>query len=142
MKEKLQADMKDAMRAKEKVKLNTVRALISAIQYEEMQKGTELKEEQFLAILKNEVKKRKESLEYLEKEKRDDEVVVVREELQVIESYLPQQLSAEEVRKLLTEFKTQNAAANMGQAMSYLKDNFAGQYDGKDASSLAKEIMV
>ncbi len=142
MKAKLQADMKDAMRAKEKVKLNTVRALISAIQYEEMQKGVELKEDQYIAIFKNEVKKRKESLEYLEKENRQDEVAISLEELRVIESYLPKQMNAEELKKLLIEFKAQNASANMGQAMSYLKDNFAGQYDGKDASTLAKEVMA
>lgn len=142
MKAKLQADMKEAMKAKEKVKLNTIRALISAIQYEEMQKGTELKEEQFIAIFKNEVKKRKESLEYLEKENRQDEVTISLEELRVIESYLPKQMSAEELKTLLQRFKADNATANMGQAMSYLKDNFAGQYDGKDASTLAKEVMA
>ena len=142
MKAQLQNDMKEAMKAKAKVKLSTIRALISAIQYEEMQKGTELKEDQLIAILKNELKKRKESLEYLTKENRQDEIEIIEEEAKVIEGYLPKQLSAEELKQLLIKFKSANASANMGQAMSYLKDNFAGQYDGKDASSLAKEIMV
>lgn len=141
MKAKLQNDMKQALRDKDKLKLSTVRGLLSAFQYEEMQKGEDLKEEQAIAILKNEIKKRKETLEYLEKDNRADEIKVTHEEIKIIELYLPSQMSEEEIRNTLTKFKTENPEGNMGLAMKYLKDNFNGQYDGKIASNLAKELF-
>lgn len=141
MKERLKNDMKEAMKAKDKLTLSTVRALISAIQYEEMQKGEDLKEEQYIAIFKNEVKKRKETLEFLEKADKQDEIKEANAEILVIEKYLPSQLSEAKLKEILEELKSSDANANMGLAMKHLKDNFNGQYDGKMASSLAKAMF-
>ena len=143
MKKQLQTEMKEAMKAKEKIRLNTIRSLISAIQYEEMQKGVEeLKEDQYLAILKNEAKKRKEAIEYLEPNGESEDLTAARQELTIIESYLPEQFSEDRLKEVLEAYKTEQEGANMGQAMGYLKQNFAGKYDGKAASILAKEIFA
>lgn len=141
MKAKLQNDLKEAMKAKDSLRLNTIRSLIAALQYEEMQKSREPKAEEIVALLKNEIKKRKESLEFAEKAGRSEEVENLNREAQIIESYLPKQMSAEEISAALSKFKTENPAANLGLAMKYLKDNFAGLYDGKAASDLSKQIF-
>lgn len=141
MKDKLKSDMKEAMKAKDKLKLSVIRSLLSALQYEEMQKKAELSEDQILAVLKNELKKRKESLEFAEKDNRETEIEELNTEIAVVESYLPTQLSEDKLKEILTQFKAENADANMGQAMQFLKSNYAGQYDGKLASSLAKELL-
>jgi uncharacterized protein YqeY len=141
MKARFQADLKESMKAKDSLKLNTVRSLIAALQYEEMQKGREMKAEEVVALLKNEIKKRKESLEFAEKASRPEEIESLTRESQIIESYLPKQMSSDEMLAALNQFKSENPAANMGLAMKFLKDNFAGLYDGKTASDLSKQIF-
>ena len=140
-KEQLKADLKTAMKAKDKVSLVTIRAIMSAVQYEEMQKSKDIEETQFLAILKNEVKKRKETIEFLEKEDRKAEIAENNAEIAIIENYLPTQLDNDKLKNILVEFKEQNESANMGTAMKFLKDTYPSQYDGKEASTLAKSIF-
>ncbi len=142
MKLLLKEQLKEAMKAKDRVKMDTLRAALSAIQYEEMQKGTEdLPEETFHAILKNEIKKRREAIEYAEKANRLEEIETAKIEIYVLEGFLPTQLSAEQLEKELLGLKESTPGINMGQAMKALKDKFSGQYDGKLASDLAKKVF-
>ena len=141
MKDKIQNEIKEALRAKDQIKLNTLRGLKTAIEYEEIQKKQDLKEDQIIAILKNEIKKRKEAIEYLEKDSRTEEIATQNQEIEILNSYLPQQLSEEKLTEILTQFKEANPDANMGMGMKHLKDSFAGQYDGKTASTLAKQVL-
>jgi uncharacterized protein len=147
MKSKLQSAMKDAMRAKDKMALQTIRSILSAIQYAEMQyaeknKGSEvLPDIEIMSILQSEIKKRKESLEFEEKAARAEQIQELQAEIKTIESFLPQQLSEANLREKLQAFKANDTSANMSTAMKYLKDNFPSQYDGKLASTLAKEIF-
>lgn len=140
MKEQLQADMKSAMKDKDKVKLTTIRSLMSALQYQEMQSDTPISDETILATIKNELKQRKESLEFAEKDNREDEVSQLKTEIQIIENYLPSQMSEEQLSEIIKTFLDKNAGANIGQIMGHLKANYAGQYDGKLASTLAKDL--
>lgn len=141
MKAKLKSAVVTAMKAKDKLKLETYRAALTAIQYEEMQKKVEeLPEADAVAILKSEVKKRNDSLEFEQKANRADEVEKLKLEISYLEEFLPQQISADKLRDILTSYKTQENPKNMGEVMKYLKTNFEGQYDGKLASDLAKEI--
>lgn len=142
MKNKLKTAMKDAMKAKDKPRLQTIRSLLSAIQYVEMEKNDEnLNEGQITSILTSELKKRKESLEFEEKAGRETEALELKGEIAVIEEFLPKQLSEEELKSELENFKASNDGANMGLAMKHLKEKFPNQYDGKLASSLAKEMF-
>lgn len=142
MKQTLQTAMKESLKAKDKLALQTIRALLTAIQYAEMQKGSDsIPETECLAILQSEIKKRKESLEFEEKAGRQEQINDLLAEIKVIENFLPKQLSEAELRAALEGFKGSNADANMGTAMKYLKDSYPSQYDGKLASSLAKEIF-
>ena len=143
MKATLKKELPLAMKAKDKVKVDTIRGLLSAIQYEEIQKGTEdLPADSIIAILKSELKKRKESKEFAEQAKRADESAQIDAEILVIESFLPKQLSAEELEKIIVGLKTSTPGINMGAAMKVLKDNYSGQYDGKIASEVAKKVLA
>ena len=141
MKQELQAVLKEAMKAKDKVRLETIRALISAITYEEIEKKIEpLPREQALPIFQREIKKRKEELEYAEQAKRSDLIEKLKLEISVIEGFLPKQLSEIELEKYIGDLKAQNPEINLGMVMKSLKDSFAGQYDSKLASDIAKRL--
>jgi uncharacterized protein YqeY len=140
LKNTLKDAVKDAMRAKDKVKLETLRIALSVIQYEEISKG-ELADEPIVQILKSEIKKRKESIEIIEKTGRADSVPTIKEEIAALEVFLPKQLSSTELEKILTDMKAANPATNMGVAMKELKEKYPGLYDAKVASELAKKLL-
>lgn len=142
MKAKLKDAMKDAMRAKAKPRLQTIRSLLSAIQYVELDKNNEeLPDDTIVSIITSELKKRKESLDFEQKASREEEVKDLEFEISVIEEFLPKQLSEDVLKKELEEFKAANTDANMGLAMKYLKEKYPNQYDGKLASQLAKDMF-
>lgn len=142
----MKADLKDAMKVamkeKNRVALDTIRSLLAAIQYEEMQKQTEeLPENAILAIIKNEVKKRKEGLEFEQKAGRTEQIETLNAEVAVLEKFLPQQLDRAQLEDIFQKFKAGNESANMGEAMKMLKETYPSQYDGKEASSIAKDLF-
>ncbi len=143
MKAKLKDALKLAMKAKDQVKMDTIRGILSALQYEEIQKGTEdLPSEAVLAILKSETKKRNESKEFAQQAGRADELAKLDREIAAIEEFLPSQLSSEALEKIMVELKSANPGMNMGLAMKALKEQHSGKYDGKLASELAKKIFA
>jgi len=142
LKDQIKSQMKDSMRAKDKFAVDTLRELLSAIQYLEMEKKTEaLPDPQIVATLQSEMKKQSEALEFAEKAGRDNLADEARRRMAIIGKFLPKQLSENELRSELTKFKEQQPEASMGEAMQFLKANFSGQYDGKMASQIAKECM-
>ncbi len=142
MKQKIQAALKDAMRAKDKVKLETIRSLISAIQYEEIEKKVEpLPDDACLSVIQREHKKRKEEVDFAKQAGRNDLLAKLESEIATIETFLPKQMAMEDLEKIISEFKAQNLAANLGTAMKLLKEKYAGQYDSKAASEIAKRIF-
>lgn len=142
LKDKLQSAMKEAMKAHEKVRLETIRGMLSAIQYERMQKNVEaLADADCVTVLQREVKKRRESLDFAEKAGRQELADRAREEIAVIEKFLPQQMSSNELETILTAMKKENAALNMGMAMKLLKEKYSGKYDSKMASEIAKRLL-
>lgn len=143
MKSDLQAAMKDAMKARDKGRVDTIRGILAAIQYEEMEKKTEdLSKEAILSVLQREMKKRREEVEFAEKGGRADLLPKLQEEIKVIESFLPSQLSPEKIESLLQELKAKTPGLQMGLAMKELKEKWAGQYDARIASELAKKIFA
>lgn len=140
LKNTIKEAVKDAMRAKDKVKLETLRIALTAIQYEEINKG-ELADEPIVQILKSEIKKRRESIELIEKTGRAEAVLTIKEEIAALEVFLPKQLSSAELEKIILDMKVANPAANMGVAMKELKEKYAGLYDAKLASDLAKKLL-
>lgn len=142
MKAKVQEVVKAAMKSKDKVKLDTARLLLSAIQYEEMQKGVEpIPEASAVALMQREIGRRKEEMEFAEKANRPEMKEKLLYEIKVIEEFLPTQLSAGDLEKIITDIKSENPAANMGIAMKNLKEKYSGQYDGALASQIAKKVF-
>lgn len=143
MKDDLKTAMKEAMKAKEKVRLDTIRSLLSAIQYEEMQKGVEdLADDAVIGVLQREQKKRVEEMEFAEKANRNDLKEKLHIELSCIEGFLPKQLSAEELEKIVVDLKASNPSINMGMIMKSLQEKYAGQYNGKLASEVVRKALA
>jgi uncharacterized protein YqeY len=142
MKAELQAQLILAMKAKDRLKSDVIRSLISEIKYAEIEKSKDpLPPEDCLAIVQREIKKRKEELEFNEKSGRTELIDKTKEELQMLSAFLPTQLSADDITSKLEAFKALQPGSAMGLAMKHLKDNFTGQYDAKLASDIAKRIF-
>lgn len=142
LKSKLQEGLKAAMKSKDKLLLQTVRALLTEIQYLEMQSSKEISTDDEQALLKRELKKRKEVIEFSEQAGRTEAKQEAEAEAKIIEGFLPKQLSAEELESIISTFKNSNPSANMGAVMAYLKGSFGGQYDGKLASEIVKKLGI
>lgn len=143
MKEKLQSALKDAMREKNRVKLDTLRGILSAIQYEEMQKKVEpLPADGVAQVLQREVKKRREEIEFAEKGNRPELIEKVNAEIAVIEQFLPKQLSTQELEQAVRAIAAQNGATpSVGVIMKGLQEQYNGQYDGKAASEIVRKVL-
>lgn len=142
MKARIQEAVKSAMKNKDKVRLETARLVLSALQYEEMQKKVDvLPEAAAVSVLQREIGRFKEELEYAEKADRAEAKEKLISQIQIIEEFLPKQLTAAELETIITGLKASDPATNMGLAMKNLKENYAGQYDGATASQIAKKVF-
>nr|WP_302104481.1 GatB/YqeY domain-containing protein [Polycladomyces sp. WAk] len=142
--ERLNQDMKTAMKNKEKTKLSVIRMLRSEIKNEEIQRQHELSDEEVIEVLMRELKKRKDALQQFEDAGRDDLVQQLREEIAVIEPYLPEQLSEEELRELVREVVQETGAsskADMGKVMKAIMPRVKGRADGKLVNRLVQEVL-
>ncbi|MDN6398396.1 MAG: GatB/YqeY domain-containing protein [Alkalibacterium gilvum] len=140
----LNQDMKTAMKRKDKETLSTVRMLKSALQTEQINKGEELTEEEELTILAREKKQRMESLNEFKSAGRDDLVLKLEKELSIVNNYLPEQLSEDDVRSIVQETiaKTQaSSMQDMGKVMGALMPKVKGKADGSLVSSIVKEEL-
>jgi uncharacterized protein YqeY len=142
MKPILKENLKAAMKAQDKVRLDTIRALLTEMQYEEMQKGVEeLSSNDQMAILQREVKKRHEAITFEEQAKRLEAKERLVAEIAVIEGFMPTQLSTEQLETIIEALKASSPDLALNGVMKHLKESYAGQYDGKAASEVAKRIL-
>lgn len=142
--DQLNEDMKTAMKAKDREKLTTIRMIKSSIQNEEINKGQALNEEEELAILSREKKQRQESYTEFEKAGREDLMEKIQVELEVVDQYLPEQLSDEEVRTLVKDTIDEVGAESMqdmGTVMSQVMPKVQGRADGSQVNALVREIL-
>lgn len=143
MKAALKDQMKEAMKAKDKIRLDAIRGILSEIQYEEMQKGIDtLDSEASLQVIQRGLKKLKEESEFAEKASRSDLLEKLKLEVAVFESLLPKQLTEAELESAIRSMKDADQGLTMSTAMKGLKEKFSGQYDGKLASEVAKRVFV
>ena len=135
--------LKESMKAKDQLRTETIRSLLSAFQYLEMEKGLdELPSEDSLAVLQREGKKRKEEIEFAEKAGRGETISSLERELSIIEGFLPKQLSREELTAIISGLAQSAGSSNLGDIMKLLKEQHAGTYDGKMASEVAREVIA
>ena len=142
MKATLKESLKTAMKNKDRLRMETIRALLSEIQYEEMNKSVdELPANDTVVILQREMKKRQEAIGFEEQANRQEEKAKLQNEIAIIETFLPKQMGADDIERVLNEFKATTPGAALNGAMKFLKENYAGQYDGKSASEIAKRVL-
>src|SRR5215510_6154697 len=146
LEQKIMGDLKTAMLAKDEKALRSLRAIKAAILLAKTSEGAggELKEDDEIKLLQKLVKQRKDSLEIFQQQKRDDLAQKEMEEIEVIEKFLPKQLSAEELKTELSAIISEVGAsspADMGKVMGVATKKFAGKADGKTISALVKELL-
>lgn len=144
LKEKLLENLKEAMKEKDSIKKNTIQMARAAVLQVEKDKQIELQDSDILTILAKEVKKRKDSLSDYQKGGREDLVEQINKEIQVLEVYLPKQLSKEELEKELQEIvKELNATSmkDMGIVMKTAKEKIGTRADGKEINEIVKKLL-
>ena len=142
--ETLIRDMKSSMKSGDKVALETIRMLRAQIKNECLKKGTELSDDDINKVLSKESKKRKEALDLFQKGGREDLVEKEAYELKIIDSYLPKQLSQEELEKIIDQVvKETNAESlrDMGQVMQMVMPQVTGRAEGKTVQELVKKKL-
>jgi uncharacterized protein YqeY len=147
LKEKLQADLTDAIRSRNEVVSGTVRMLLAAITNEEVagKAAKVLTDAEIITVLSREAKKRREAVEAYTQAKRDDLASKEKAEAAVIANYLPEQLSEDEIKKLSQAAITEtgaSGAAGMGLVMKVLQPKIAGKADGGVVSGLVKAALA
>jgi len=144
LKEKLQEDLKNAMKAKDSVKLEVVRSVVTGIKNLEVQKMGEADDNDVLQVIKQEVKKRREAIEMYQKAGRTDLLEQEKAELSVLESYLPPLMSEEEIRQVVRNHIEKLQPKSMkerGKIMGSLMQELKGKADGNTVGSILDEEL-
>ena len=146
LKEKLQADLTDAIRARDEVKSGTVRMLLAAITNEEVagKAAKVLTDAEIITVLSREAKKRREAVDAYTQAKRDDLANKEKAEGVIIAQYLPEQLSEADIKKMITEAIAETNASGpsgMGLVMKVLQPKIVGKADGGLVSGLVKAAL-
>lgn len=140
----LQSDMITAMKDRDKDTLAVVRMLKAAVQNAQIEAGHDLTPDEEVAVMSREYKQRKESLAEFQKAGRQDLIDKTNNELKVVEKYLPKQLSADDVKKIVSETVQEVGAASMkdfGKVMGAVMPKVKGQADGKLVNQAVKETL-
>jgi uncharacterized protein len=146
LEQKVMAELKDAMKAKDEAALRGLRAIKAEIIKAKTEPGAggEVTEEKELALLQKMMKQRKDSLAIYQQQNREDLARKEQEEISVIEKFLPQQISAEELKIEVQAIITETGAtspAEMGKVMGVATKKLAGRADGKTISAMVKELL-
>jgi len=146
LEQKIMTELKAAMLAKDEKALRSLRAIKAAILLAKTSEGAggELKEDDEIKLLQKLVKQRKDSLEIYQQQNRADLAQKEKEEIEVIEKFLPAQLSPEELKATISKIIADTGAsspADMGKVMGAATKQLAGKADGKTISAMVKELL-
>ena len=145
MKQKLLNDLVAAMKNQDKETLSVLRMVKGAIQLEEINKKSELTDDDFVGVVSKQIKTRKESIAEFEKAGRTDLVEQTAKEIEILNKYMPEQLSEEEILKVIDEaFDTVNpqAQSDMGKLMGFVTPKLKGKADMSFVSKTIKEKLA
>ena len=144
LKEKLMEDLKDSMKNKNEIRKNTVQMVRAAILQIEKDKGIQVEDDKILEIIAKEVKTKKDALKDFEKAQRQDLIDQTNKEIEILQEYLPKQLTKEEIKEKLEKIISDLGATSMkdmGAIMKEAKSQMGASADGKTINEVAKEIM-
>ena len=142
--DEIQKDMYKAMKEKEKERINALRNIIGKLKYRYIDKRDKLTEQEEIKVIQSLAKQRRESIEMYKQGGRNDLVETETKELSIIEEYLPQAMSEEEVRRLVRETVKETGAESMsdlGKVMPLVMKKGAGKIDGKIAQEILRELL-
>ena len=142
--EKINEDLKNAMKAKEKEKLSVIRMLKSAITLAKIDLKHDPSDDEVLDIIAKQIKMRKDSIEEFTKANRDDLANQYQTEIDILKTYLPEQLSVDEVNQIIDEIFVEvkpEGIKQMGLIMKDLAPKIAGRFDKGEASKIIKEKL-
>jgi len=142
--ERIQEDLKAAVKAKDRVRVSTLRMLLSALKNAELEEREKLTEEKELAVLSSYARRIKESIAEFEKGERDDLVAKEKAELEIVMGYLPAQLSDEEIeaeaKKVIEEVGAEGPK-DMGRVMGEIMKRLKGRVDGKSVNRIVSRLL-
>lgn len=141
----LELDLVAALKSRDTIKTNTLRLVLSEVKnfaIDLRTKGRELNDQDVLAVMTKEAKKRKESIEIFEKAGRTDLSTIEIGELNVIESYLPKQMSREDLERIVAEVLESTDKKDFGSVMKETMARVKGQADGKEVAEVVKFLLV
>ena len=144
LKEKLMEDLKESMKTKDTVRKNAVQMVRASILKIEKDKGIEVEDEKIIDIIAKEVKTKKDALKDFEKAERQDLIDLTNREIEILQEYLPKQLSRDEVKaevqKIISEIGA-TSMKDMGAIMKEAKAKMGASAEGKTINEVAKEIL-
>jgi hypothetical protein len=141
--QRLRDDLKVAMRAKDAMRLRVLRSVLAAIKNKAIErKPTPLGEADLVAVVTREAKQCRETLDSARNAGREETVAEHECMLAILESYLPRQLSDEELQSVVAEIVAKTGATSIGPVMKELSARYGGQFDGKKASAAAARLLA
>jgi len=144
LKEKIMDDLKKAMKERNEVKVRTLRMVIASIKNWEVENTKEIDDDGMIAVLTKEAKRRKEAIEEYRKAGREDLAKAEEEELKIIESYLPERMSEEEIKELVLKTIEEVKATSpkdLGKVMKAIMPKVKGRADGKLVNEMVRKIL-
>jgi hypothetical protein len=142
--ERIETELKAALKAKDKERLGTLRMLLSEIKNEQIRSGQEVDEPTFLKLVQKAVKQRHDSAEQYRKGDREELAEKEEREAEILEAYLPAQASEDEIRSAIEEFvkaEGLSGPAAIGPVMKAMMSRFSGQADGGPINCIAREVL-
>ncbi|ALP52134.1 glutamyl-tRNA amidotransferase [Candidatus Tenderia electrophaga] len=144
LKDRIQDDMKSAMRAKDKARLGTIRLILAAIKQKEIDERISLDDDQVLALLEKMVKQRRDSIKHYQDAGRQELADKEQEEIVILQAYLPEQMDSAKLEAVIAEVIAATGASgpqDMGKVMGVLKPRIQGRADMGQASQLVKSKL-
>ncbi len=144
LKEKLLEDLKNSMKEKNELRKNVVQMVRAAILQVEKDKQIQVTDQQIVEIIAKEAKKRRDSIPDYEKSGREDLINQIKQEITILEEYLPAQLSPEEIEEQLKQIISEIGASSMkdiGMVMKTSKEKLGASADGKTINEIAKKLL-
>jgi uncharacterized protein YqeY len=144
LKRRINQDAKEALKSKDALTLNVLRMLKSEIRYKEIERGSELSDDDVISVLSTAIKKRKDSIQQFEKGGRDDLVSKEKEELTVVTKYMPEQVSEEELSQIISQAISEEgatSASDLGKVMKLVMPKVRGRADGKKVNQMVSSQL-
>ena len=145
LKQRLYEDLKKAMKTKDEIRTRTLRLIISSIKTLEVEKMTEATDDDVFRVLSKECRKRVEAIEAYKKGGREDLANEEQKELEIIKSYMPKQLSEEELKEIVknaVEETGSSSIKDLGRVMKVLMPRVKGRADGKTVNNIVRQILL